>query len=190
LPPPVVSEVQRVAVQPAFDAGAVPSFRSFDDFLQAEARRPRGLDAVRETFVVRSEPGGAEKTGQASRDANPGLLRTDPEVLVLPKLEITAEKMSKLESQLAALDANQSWETSSAEAWDHRTVVDAILNPPFLKLGDYSGAGRAATARRRVELLNWVRILRISQEEAKTPADKARIQADIDGITGIMRMWE
>jgi len=37
--------------------------------------------------------------------------------------------------------------------------------------------------------MRWVRILTISLEEATPPEGKARIQADIDGITGIMRTW-
>lgn len=194
LTPPMVSEMKREVAQPALDAGSTPTFRTFDDFLQAAAQRPMGLEAVPEVVAARSETtAGAEQKGTAAKDSSrtpPRADATGGEVLVLPKMEVTAEKMTKLKAQLAALEANQSWEVSSAEAWEHRTVVDAILNPPFIKLGGYSGSGRVATARRRVELLNWVRILRISQEEAKTPADKARIQADIDGITGIMRMWE
>jgi hypothetical protein len=190
LTPPVVSEVKREAVQPARDAGTAPSFRSFDDFLQAEARRPPGLEAVRAPTAGPAPGAGAGETGPAAKDPNPTPARTDPEILVLPKVEVTAARITGLEKKLAALEANQSWEERSAEAWDDRTVVDAILNPPILKLGSYTGSGRAATARRRVDLLHWVRILRISQEEAKTPAEKARIQADIDGITGIMRMWE
>ena len=193
LPPTAAREDTREAARkarPARESGFTPGFRSFDDFLQAESRRPVGLEAFREIPAARTEAGEADDKGQTSKDTNPSPSRTDPDILVLPKVEITAERLTKLETQLAALEANQSWETSSAEAWDHRTVVDAILNPPFLKLGSYSGSGRAALARKRAGVLDWVRVLTISLEEAKTPADKARIQADIDGLKDIMRMWE
>jgi hypothetical protein len=191
LPPAVVSEVKREGAQPAGDAGSAPGFRSFEDFLQAQARRPVGLEAVPEVAAARSEAAAAEQKAPAAKDSSPAPPRTDAtggEILELPKMEVTTGKMTKLKAQLAALEANQSWETSSAEAWDNSTVVDAILNPPFLKLGGYSARGRAAAARRRVDMLNWVRVLTISLAEAKTLADKVRIQADIDGIKDIMRM--
>ena len=191
LPPAVVSDVKREGTQPALDAGSAPDFRSFEDFLQAQARRPVGLEAVPEVAAARSKAVRAEQTAPAAKDSSPTPPRTDAtggEILVLPKMEVTTGKMTKLNAQLAALDANQSWETSSAEAWDKRTVMDAMLNPPFLRLGDYSARGRATAARRRVDMLNWVRILTISLSEAKTPADEAHIKAEIDGIKDIMRM--
>jgi len=195
--PPVVGEVKREAAQPARDAGSGPGFRSLGDFLQAESRRAIGLELFREPPGARSEAGGAEKSGQVSKDSLSTLARTDAgdtEILVLPKIEITAERLTKLGAQIAALEAQQSWQESSAEAWETRTetskVVDAILNPPFLRLGGYSASGRAAVARLRVEMARWVRILVISLEEAKTPADKARIQADINTLNDITRYWE
>jgi hypothetical protein len=190
LPPAVVSEVKREGAQQALDAGSAPGFRSFEDFLRAQARRPVGLEAVPEVAAARSEAAGAEQKRPAAKDSSPTPPRTDAtggEILELPKMEVTTGKMTKLKAQLAALEAHQSWETSSAEAWDNSTVVDAILNPPFLKLGGYSAKGRAAAARRRVDMLNWVRVLTISLAEAKTLEDKARIEAAIDGIKGIMR---
>ena len=191
LPQAVVSEVKREGAQPAFDARSAPGFRSFEDFLQAQARRPVGLEAVPEVAAARSEAAAAEQKAPAAKDLSPAPPRTDAtggEILVLPKMEVTTGKMTKLKAQLAALEANQSWETSSAEAWDNSTMVDAILNPPLLKLGPYSARGRAAAARRRVDMLNWVRVLTISLAEVKTLEDKARIEAAIDGIKDIMRM--
>jgi hypothetical protein len=138
---------------------------------------------------------GSEKTGPSSEDSRAAPSRTEPgsgDILVLPKLEINAERLTKLEARLAALEAQQSWEESSAKAWETRTetsiAMDAILNPPFLK-GSYSASGRAALARQRVEMARWMRILEISLEEAKTPADKARIQADINSLNDITRYW-
>lgn len=188
LTPPVVSEVKREAAQPALDAGSAPHFLSFDDFLQAEARRPVGLEAVRETSAARSEAGSTENKGQTSKDSQPTPSRPDPggaEVLVLPKVEITAERMTKLEAQLAGIDQQQRGEEKTSET----TVLDTILNPPFLNLGGGSPNARAAMARRRIEVLRWVTILTISLGEAKTPGDKARIQADIDGLKDITRKW-
>ncbi|HWA28140.1 MAG TPA: hypothetical protein VG734_20990 [Lacunisphaera sp.] len=192
LPAPVVTEIRREADRANAEPGAASPFRSFDDFLQAGARRPLGMEAFRET---RAAPAGSGGTGisTAAKDSSSTPARNDAtsaDVLVLPKMEVNAEKISKLKTELAKLEASQSWWSKSAESWENRTVVDAILNPPFLRLGGYSGEGRAAVARQRVELLRWVKILEISLEEARTPVEKARIQSDIDSIAGIMRMWE
>jgi hypothetical protein len=186
------SEASR-EVQPVLELGFTPGFRSFGDYLQAEARRPVGLEAFRETPPTPSASAGAGKTGQASKDSLSTPLQADSgeaEILVIPKVEVTAERVTRLEAKLAAMEANQSWEERSAETWEAGSVLGAILNPSFLKLGGYSGSGRAAVARRRVEMLRWVSVLTISLEEAKTPADKARIQADIDIIKDITRHWE
>jgi hypothetical protein len=184
---PATSDGLPMAREPAF----TPRFRSFESYLQTAARRPVGLETFREAPPAPSASAGAGKTGQGPK--NPQSTQSDSgeaEILVLPKLEVTAEGVTKLEAKLAAMEANQSWEESSAETWESGTVLGAILNPSFLKLGGYSGSGRAAVARRRVEMLRWVSVLTISLEEAKTPADKARIQADIDIIKDITRHWE
>jgi len=192
----VAEEEKREAssqIRPVLEPGSMPGFRSFGDYLQTESRRPTGLEAFRETPATPSVSAAAGKADQASKDPQSTRSQTDSsdaEILVLPKVEVTAERATKLEARLAAMEANQSWEESSAEAWEERTVLGAILNPPFLKLGGYSGPGRAALARRRVEMLRWVSVLTISLEEAKTPAEKARIQADIDIIKDITRHWE
>ena len=130
----------------------------------------------------------AEGTGAAAKAA-PEAVAVSGDVLVLPKLEITAGRLAKLREKLAGLDANQSWETSSAEAWDKKTAVDAFLNPSWFRLGPYSAEASAAAARERVEMLRWVRLLTLALWEAKTPEERARIQADIDELTGIMRYW-
>ena len=189
LEPVVVSEVKRDAT-PTFSADG--RVRSFDDFLPAGARRATGLDAFREPRAVQGraeDAGESRKAAQGLRTSSLETVPTSGDVLVLPKLEITAERLTKLREKLAALEANQSWETSSAEAWDKRTAVDVILNPSWLRLGPYSAEASAAAARQRVEFLRWVRLLTLALWEAETPEERARIQADIDEITGIMRYW-
>ena len=190
LTPPIADQVKMAVVR---DPSDTPGFRSFDSYLQTQARRPVGLEAVPEVAAARSEAAEAKKQATAAPDSSPPLVQTDPgraEILVLPKVEVTSKRLTELQKELAALEANQAWESRSAEAWENTTVLGAILNPPFLKLGGYSSSGHAAVARRRVELLTWVKILTISLEEAKTPEEKARIRADIDGIKDIMRNWD
>jgi hypothetical protein len=135
--------------------------------------------------------GDTESSTAAQKGSRPEPLPKDAldaaeaEVLILPKVEVTAKKGTKLEAQLAEIDQQQRSEEKIAET----TWLDAILNPPFLNLGGASGNSRAAIARRRIEVLGWVKILTISLKEAKTPEEKARIQADIDGLKEIMRNW-
>jgi len=145
LEPTLVSEV-KLEPPPSPPEGRV---WSFDDFLQAGARRTTGLDAYREARATPTKTEDGEKTGRATL-ASSETVTTSGEVLVLPKLEITANRLSKVREKLAALDANQSWETSSAEVWDKRTAVDAFLNPSWLRLGPYSAEASAAAARERV----------------------------------------
>jgi len=135
--------------------------------------------------------GNTESGAAAAKDSRPGHLPTgapdaaEADVLILPKVEITAKKGTKLEAQLAEIDQQQRGEEKNAET----TWLDDILNPPFLNLGGASGNSRAAIARRRIEVLGWVKILTISLKEAKTPEEKARIQAEIDGLKEITRHW-
>jgi hypothetical protein len=190
LEPTIGSELKRDATQPAPADGRV---WSFDDFLQAGARRAVGLDVYREPRATPAKAEDAEKTSKAAQDLgtpSPEAVTTSGDVLILPKIEITAQRLTKLREKLAALEANQSWESSSAEVWDKKTAVDAFLNPSWLRLGPYSAEASAAAARQRVEALRWVRLLTLALWEAKTPEDRARIQADIDEITGIMRFWQ
>lgn len=190
LPAPVITEMKREV------AGPATRFRSFDDYLQAEARQPVGLEAVPEIAAARAEKAAGDNKPTATTGSAGTAGRTEAsgsaDVLVLPKLEITAERLTKLEKQIAALEANQAWEENSARKWsDTRgSVLNSILNPPFFRLGGYTPEGKAAVARQRSELLRWVRVLQISLHDAKTPEEQARIQADIESITGIMRMWE
>ena len=152
-----------------------------------------GLEVYREPRATSTKGEDAGKTGQTAEDLAglaPEAASPRGDVLVLPKMEITAERLTKLREKLAALEANQSWEGSSAEVWDKKTAVDALLNPSWLRLGPYSAEASAAAARQRVEMLRWVRILTLSIGEATTAAEKARIQADIDDITGIIRFWQ
>ena len=80
MPAPAAGGEQREAVRELRsvpDSGFKAGFRSFDDFLQADSRRPVGLEAYRETPAARPEAGGAEKKGQTSADPNPAPSRTD-----------------------------------------------------------------------------------------------------------------
>ena len=174
------------------DPAVHPGDGSFQAYLQARSRRPAGLEAVPEVAAARSGKAAAEKPAAAAGDTASGGTRKDAtgaDVLVLPKMEVTAKRMTKLRAQLAELAARQALEDRIAAKAAETTVLDSILNPPFLRLGGYSGSASAALARKRFEVLDWVKLLTLSLEEAKTPEEKTRIQTDIDGLNEIMRNW-
>jgi len=105
----------------------------------------------------------------------------DSEIVVLPKVEVTANKHRELDARLSQLEKQQAREEKAAEP----TSLDSILNPGFL--GGASARARASVAQHRVEALDWQRILLISLEEAKTPEDKARIKSDIALLKGLTK---
>lgn len=164
---------------------------SFAGFLQARSRRPVGLEAVAEVAAVRTERAADRRAASAQPVAagTSGPETTDPEVLVLPKMEVTAEKITKLRAQLAELEARQALEERLAARAAETSVLETILNPPFLRLGGYSSEASAALARKRLEVLDWVKLLTLSLDLAKTPEDRRRIQAEIDGLNEITRKW-
>lgn len=171
----------RMAQQSLF----APRFRSFESYLQAEARRPVGLEAVRE-----NSGNGAAR----SRDANPAAARKDAavatgaEVLVLPTVEITAKKVPDAMIQLADIESQvRSGEKASEETW-----LDSILNPALLPalLGGETAKARAARAKRRAEVLGWEKVLLLSFEMENSPAEKARIKADVEMLNTILRSWK
>lgn len=174
------------------DAASQAGDGSFESYLQARSRRPAGLEAVPAVAAARTEKTVAGKPAAVAKESSPGPARLDStgaDVLVLPKMEVTAEKMTKLRVQLAELEARQAQEERLAAKAAESSVLDSILNPPWLRLGGYSGQASAALARKRIEVLDWVKLLTFSLEEAKTPEEKKRIQADIDGLNEIMRHW-
>jgi len=132
-----------------------------------------------------------EGAGSTSKDSRPKPAQkeagatADSEVLILPKVEVTAKRRTKLEAQVDDIESQQRSEEKATKT----TWLDAVLNPPFFSLGGAAGNARAETARRRIEVLRWVKLLTISLEEAKSPEEKARIQANIDTLKEITRHW-
>ncbi len=172
--------------------GSDPGGASFQAFLQARSRRPAGLDADPEIAATRLEQAEAKKQAVAAKAGSPGTAgtaTTDPDVLVLPTMEVTAEKVTKLKAQLAELESRQALEDRIAARAAETSWLESILNPPFLRLGGYSSEASAALARKRLEVLDWVKLLTLSLNEAKTPEERVRIQADIDGLNEITRKW-
>lgn len=168
-----------------------PDDGSLQAYLQAKSRQPVGLEAVPAVAAARADKA-AEKQAVAARDSSQrpaGTDATDPDVLVLPKMEVTAEKITKLRAQLAELESRQALEERIAARAAETSVLEMILNPPFLRLGSYSSSASAALARKRFEVLDLVKLLNFSLEEAKTPEEKKRIQNDIDGLNEMTRKW-
>jgi hypothetical protein len=168
-----------------------PGDGSLESYLQGKSRRPVGLEAVPEVAAARSDKV-AEKqavAAKASSTGAAGVATTDPDVLVLPKMEVTAEKITKLRAQLAELADRQALEERIAARAAEPSLLETILNPPFLRLGSYSSSASAALAQKRLEVLDWVKLLTLSLDLAKTPEERKRIQADIDGLNEITRHW-
>lgn len=194
LPPATASNPARAepGPGPASREVADAAGGSLEAFLQAKARRPVGLEAAPEVAAARSGKAAAEKPAAAAKAGSPGTTGSagaDADVLVLPKMEVTAERITKLKAQLAELEDRQALEERIAARAAEPSVLDSILNPPFLRLGSYSSAATAALAQKRLEVLDWVKLLTLSRDLAKTPEDKKRIQAEIDGLNEIMRHW-
>lgn len=175
----------------AGDVSAAAEGGSFEAFLQAKSRKPAGLEAVPEVAAARAEKV-AEKQAAAAKAGTPGTSgpeRTDPDVLVLPKMEVTAERVTKLKAQLAELESRQALESRIAARAAEPSWLETILNPPFLRLGSYSSEASAALAKKRTEVLDLVQVLTLALDQAKTPEERARIQADIDGLNEMTRKW-
>lgn len=149
------------------------------EIMQVESLRPTGQTAA----------SGVESAPKAPRPQPAGQgVAHDPgsEVMILPEMEVTARKETALGVKLAEIDRQQrSLAKDTEPSW-----LDSLLNPSFFSLGGASANTRAATARRRLEVLGWVRAMTISLEQAKSPEEQARIQADIDGLKEIMRSWQ
>lgn len=173
------------------DLAAFADNGSFQAYLQAKSRRPVGLEAIPEVAAAKSEKAGTEKLAARGKDlaTRSSAVVADADVLVLPKMEITAEKMTKLKAQLAELASRQALEERIAAKAAEPSMLDSILNPPFLRLGGYSSSASAALARKRFEVLDWIKVLTLSLAETKTPEDKKRIQADIDALNEMTRKW-
>lgn len=194
LPPSAAGSPGRSEAGGNQSSGEVPDLSgdsSFQGFLQARSRRPVGLEAAPEVAAARAEKS-AEKQAAVAKAGSPGTTgpeTTDPDVLVLPKMEVTAEKVTKLKAQLAELESRQALEDRIAARAADPSWLERFLNPPFLRLGGYSSEASAALAKKRTEVLDLVKLLALSLNEAKTPEEKARIQSDIDGLNEMTRKW-
>jgi len=90
-------------------------------------------------------------------------------VIVLPKVVVEAERITKLKQDLATQDHLIAQETKCTEP----TVLDNVLNAPIISFfGGASSKARAAAARHRVEVMGWERIVLIAIAEAKTEKEK------------------
>lgn len=93
----------------------------------------------------------------------------DPEILVLPKVDVTAPKLTPFEKQLERLDQEQAWEERSTKlSW-----LETLLN------GKAFSNARTERAKARVEIMNWERMLHVALLSAKTDAEREQIRAEI-----------
>ncbi|HEY8993465.1 MAG TPA: hypothetical protein VIM71_02170 [Lacunisphaera sp.] len=143
------------------------------------------------------QPG--EKRQPAATVAAPGAASSDnaekevvgpvaPGTFVLPKLTVNADKLAELEARVRDIDRRQRSEEKAMEP----TWVDAVLDLPILSLlfGGHTAERRAAVARTRVEVMRWEQVLRVAREMAKTPEEKAQIDADLRLLGDMTREWE
>jgi len=104
-----------------------------------------------------------EESRQIDREESTG------PVVVLPKVVVEAERVTKLKQELAAQDHLMAQEAKYTEP----TVLDGVLNAPIISFfGGSSSTARAAAARHRVEVMGWERMVLIAIAEAKTEKEK------------------
>jgi hypothetical protein len=129
--------------------------------------------------------GGAASPDSAEKKALAGPIA--PGVLVLPKLTINAEKLAELESRVREIDRRQrSEEKAMAPTW-----VDTVLDLPVFSFlfGGHTAERRASVARARVEVMRWEQVLHVAREMAKTPEERAQIDADLRLLGDMTREW-
>jgi hypothetical protein len=111
-----------------------------------------------------------------------------PGTFVLPKLTVNAEKLAELEARVRDIDRRQRSEEKAMEP----TGVDTVLDLPILSFlfGGHTAERRAAVAGARVEVMRWEQVLRVAREMAKTPEEKAQIDADLRLLGDMTRGWQ
>ena len=101
----------------------------------------------------------------------------DPEILVLPKMEVTTPKVTALEKQLEQLDEEQAWEERSTKlSW-----LESFLN------GKAFANTRTARAKERVGIMDSERMLLVALSAAKTDAEREQIRAEIRMFKALRR---
>ena len=101
----------------------------------------------------------------------------DPEILELPKMEVTAPKLTPFEKQLERLDEERAWEERSTElSW-----LEALLN------GKGFANARVKRAKERVEIMNWERMLFVALLGAKTEEERKQIREEIEMFKALRR---
>ena len=110
--------------------------------------------------------------------------QVDPEIVALPRVEVTASRLAGLDQRLERLSREQAREAKYSEpSW-----LDSIINNPVISiLGGGDAESRARRARERVQIMDWEYLLTISLAEPKTPEERARIKADIQMLKDLRR---
>lgn len=100
----------------------------------------------------------------------------DEEIVSLPKFEVRAQRLEKLQSTLDELARSERWEEKQTEI----SVLDELLNHPLFSIfGAENAEARAEKARRRIELMNIERLLQISLSTEEDKEERRRIREDI-----------
>ena len=101
----------------------------------------------------------------------------DPEVFVLPKVEVTAPKLTPFEKKLEELDGAQAWEERGTKlSW-----LESLLN------GKGFANDRVKKAKDRVEIMDLERILFVALVAAKTDEERKPIREQIRALREIRR---
>ena len=101
----------------------------------------------------------------------------DPEILVLPKVEVTSPKVTPLEKKLEELEREQAREEKST----HLSWLEALLN------GKGFANARVKRARERVEIMDWERMLFIALLGAKTEEERKQIREEFKMFKSLRR---
>lgn len=107
----------------------------------------------------------------------------DPEILILPKVQVTAPKISAFERRLEELEKERSRESKSTTP----SGLDLFLNGSRFSLGGSSAYSRAAQAQKRIDIMDWERLLLISLLAAKTPEEEEQIRLEMRMLRGLRR---
>jgi hypothetical protein len=143
------------------------------DGVRDETLRLVGSDLATDGKTVPKE---SKAKPQPKKPENKVFDAGDPEIVALPKFEITARPLDKLESALGELSREERREQKLTEP----STLDSILNNPKISIfGSYDAEARAARARRRIEMIDLERVLTVALAAEESPEGRARILADI-----------
>ena len=146
-------------------------------------------DAAKGEGTSAGQPAAGTKEAPPAAKAAPAATAvTDPEILNLPKIAVTASRLKELDRAIKKLDKAISREKKKMKASD----LDKVLNNPKLTqaaalFGGNSAEYMEAVAASRVRYMEAERDLLSDMREPRTLEDLAIIQKELDEIHTMQR---